>query len=169
MDRELADFCEAEHRRLVGMLALYVGDVHVAEELAQDALVRVCQHWPRVRRMAEPRAWLTKVALNLARSMFRRRAAAQRAMTRHGADVQVHRRDDVTVIAVRTAVAALPRRMRHAVVLRHFAGLSVHETADVMGCAEGTVKSLTSRAIEALRTAGLHDDPTDPNHKEALR
>ena len=57
------------------MLALYVGDRGLAEELAQEALIRLCQHWPRVRRMERPGGWLTRVAMNLARSSWRRRAA----------------------------------------------------------------------------------------------
>lgn len=58
VDLELASFCEDEHRRLVGLLALYVGQRSTAEELAQDAFARLCEHWPRVRNMANRRAWL---------------------------------------------------------------------------------------------------------------
>jgi RNA polymerase sigma factor (sigma-70 family) len=59
---------------------------------------------------------------------------------------------DVTdALAVRAAVAALPPRQRAAVVLRYFADLSVDQTAAVLGCAPGTVKSLTSQAIASLR------------------
>jgi RNA polymerase sigma factor (sigma-70 family) len=61
-------------------------------------------------------------------------------------------------VAVRAAVAALPPRQRAAIVLRYFADLSVRVTAAVMGCAEGTVKALTSKAISALRARGLVDD-----------
>ena len=163
IDLDLAAVCEAEHPRLVGMLALYTGDRHVAEELAQEALVRLCQHWPEVRD-GNPGAWLTTVAMNLGRSMFRRRAAGRRAMARHGGDDLVVDRDDATVLAVRAAVAALPRRQREAVIHRHFLGHSVRESAAAMDCAEGTVKSLTHRAMAALREAGLEPVPltTDP-------
>lgn len=160
MDLDLAAVCEAEHPRLVGMLALYTGDRHVAEELAQDALVRLCQHWPKVRE-GNPAAWLTTVAMNLGRSMFRRRGAARRAMARHGGSDEVVERDDATVLAVREAVAALPRRQREAVIHRHFLGHSVRESAAAMGCAEGTVKSLTHKGLAALRKAGL--DPAAPD------
>lgn len=53
IDRQLELFVAAEHRRLVGMLALHVGDRWTAEELAQDAIIRLCQHWPRVREMTD--------------------------------------------------------------------------------------------------------------------
>lgn len=55
--------------------------------------------------------------------------------------------------AIRQAVAALPRRQRTALVLRYYADLPVGEVAALMGCGPGTVKSLTNRAISALRAA----------------
>jgi RNA polymerase sigma factor (sigma-70 family) len=54
-------------------------------------------------------------------------------------------------IAVRAAVAALPERQRAAVVLRYFADLPVSAVAEILSCAHGTVRSLTSQAIERLR------------------
>ena len=59
---------------------------------------------------------------------------------------------------MRRAVAALPLRQRTALVLRYYSDLSVQETADAMACAAGTVTSLTSQAIAALRTARHLDD-----------
>lgn len=155
-DEDLAAFCEREHRRLLGLLSLYVGDVHLAEELAQETLVRVCQHWPRLRGMANPTAWVTRVGLNLAKSRFRRLAAGRRALARHGAP-EPPESDATAAIAVRSAVAALPPRMREAVIRRYFLGMSVAETAEVMACAEGTVKALVHKAVRALRAAGLDD------------
>lgn len=161
-EAELEQLLEREHGRLVGVLTLYVGDRGVAEQLAQDALVRLCQHWPRVRRMDRPAAWLTRVALNGAASWSRRRAAERRAYARHGArhehDVGADRSD---VVAVRAALAELPERQRRALVLRFYAGLDVAETAAVLGCAEGTVKSLTARASARLRHLLADDDRED--------
>jgi DNA-directed RNA polymerase specialized sigma24 family protein len=54
-------------------------------------------------------------------------------------------------VALREAVVSFPSRQRAALVLRYYGGLSVAETAENLGCAEGTVKSLTSRAIDGLR------------------
>ena len=72
VDEQLATFCEAEHAQLTGLLTLVTGDRHVAEELAQEALERACANWPRVRAMHNRRAWLRRVALNLAASRYRR-------------------------------------------------------------------------------------------------
>lgn len=162
VDEELTAFCAAEHRDLVGLLALLTGDRWLAEELAQDALTRLCEHWPSVRRMTNPRAWLRRVATNLATSRFRRRAAERRATRRHGVPDDAVDVDTAEAMAVRRAVSLLPRRQRETVVLRWYLGLSVAETAAEMGCADGTVKSLTSKAITNLRTR-LHDP------EEALR
>lgn len=158
--------CEQEYPRLVGSLALYVGNRQVAEELAQDALIRLCQRWPRAERINNPSAWLHRVAFNLARSMFRRRAAERRAMARHGGDQAAYSTDDATTIAVRQAVATLPPRMREVVIHRYLLGDSVQQTAHAMGCATGTVKSLTHKALNALQQAGLTQDNFDASTQE---
>ncbi len=55
-------------------------------------------------------------------------------------------------------MAALPPRARDAVVLRFYVGCSVRETAEVLGCPEGTVKTITHRAVARLRAAGFVDE-----------
>lgn len=144
---------------MVRWLTLHVGDQAVAEELAQEAFARVCQHWSRVRVMANPRAWLNRVAVNLATSWFRRRAAERRARTRHGpTDESSAPTDTATVMAIRDAVRRLPVRQRTALLLRHFEDLPVADVAEAMGCAPGTVKALTHQAITSLRDH-LHEQP----------
>ncbi len=150
---ELAVFCDREYRRLVGALGLYCGDRDLAEDLAQEALVRVCQHWPQVKEMASPGAWAHRVAINLANSHYRRRALHRRVTPlitergdRHDADVAAG-------VDVRRALLALRPRYRTAVVLRYYLGHSTRETAGLMGVPEGTVKSLLHRAVGQLRDA----------------
>ena len=151
---ELAEFCEAMFPRLCGVLAIRLGDRAVAEELAQEVLVRACGHWDRLAKMEGREHWTYRVAMNLANSWFRRHLAERRALTRArgreepaaGADVQAALRLDV-----RAAVAALPPRQREVIALRFFADLPVDTVAAIMRCAPGTVKSLTSRAGDNLR------------------
>lgn len=83
---DLSAFCQREHPRLVGALSLYCGDALLAQELAQEALVRVCQRWEQVHAKGSPQAWAHRVALNLAHSWYRRRSAERRALARHGAE-----------------------------------------------------------------------------------
>jgi RNA polymerase sigma factor (sigma-70 family) len=156
-DDDAAELCRRLRPELVGALTLYCGDRHVAEDLAQQTLARVWASWGTVRQVADRRAYVHRMALNAARSQFRRRAAERRARQRLD-DPLPRETDQTDVLAVRDAVAALPPRQRAAIVLRYFADLPVRDTAVVMGCAEGTVKALTFKAIAALRAQGPVDD-----------
>jgi RNA polymerase sigma-70 factor (sigma-E family) len=151
---DLVEFCQREHPRLIGMLMLHCGDRSLSEELAQDTLARVCNKWRRVRNMDAPEAWTYRVAVNLAMSHFRRKAAERRAYARANsyAAAEIADRDVPLEVAIRTAITDLPFRQRTTLVLRYYLDLSVDETAYVMDCPEGTVKSLTHRAVERLRS-----------------
>lgn len=152
MPADAAAFCAAEYPRLVGGLALYIGDRYAAEELAQEALLRACQRWQDVRQLESPGGWVWRVALNLANSDFRRRKAAWRARHRlQAAAPAVHvDPDGADALAVRQAIAVLPNRQKTALVLRYFLDLSVDETAACMGASNDAVRSLTKRAVAAL-------------------
>jgi len=158
LDRDLAEFCRVEYRRLVGLLSLYCRDRHLAEELAQDALVRVVSHWDTVRTLNAPSAWTYRVAINLANSHLRRLLAERRASKRlmAGAVTVQSDPDTPTAVAVRDAVSALPKRQRAVIVLRFFADLSVREVSELLSMPEGTVKTLTAAGLARLRTA-MHD------------
>ncbi|MEM9712739.1 MAG: sigma-70 family RNA polymerase sigma factor [Actinomycetota bacterium] len=148
-DADLAAFCAEHHARLVGLLILRVGDRHVAEELAQDALVRLVERWDRVRDLQAPWPWLVRVAVNLSTSRWRRRAAERRALARVGPPEGSEELD--SSLAVLDLVGRLPPRQAMAVVLRHYALLSVDETAEIMRCRPGTVKALSAQGRARLR------------------
>jgi RNA polymerase sigma factor (sigma-70 family) len=118
--------------------------------------------------MDSPHSWLSVVGLNLARSWWRRRYAEQRANRRSRAlTTTAPPAEPADVLTVRAAVAQLPHRQRSALLFRFYAGMSVVETAAAMHCAEGTVKSLTHRAMAALREmlsdlAPTLEEPVDP-------
>ena len=153
----LAVFCREQHPRLVGLLSLYCGERLLAEELAQDTLLRVCRLWEQVSLAEDPVAWVTTVALNLARSQFRSRDAKRRALRRMSAHARrvLDDADGATAVAVRAAVAGLPERERRVLVLRYYADWPVRDVATALDCPEGTVKRLTAQAIDRLRSAGL--------------
>jgi RNA polymerase sigma-70 factor, ECF subfamily len=139
-------------------MSLVVGDRERAQDVAQEALLRACVHWSKVRRADSPTAWLYRVAFNLAKSQFRRRTRGNRALQRVVGEAgrgPADGADATDAVAIRAAVAALPPRQGQALVLRYYADLSVAETARLMSCPEGTVKTLTSRAIDGLRREGL--------------
>jgi RNA polymerase sigma factor (sigma-70 family) len=158
-DPELAAFCRLEWPRLVGSVTLYTGERDLAEELAQETLIRACQHWGELRQARSRSAWTHRVAFNLAKSRFRRRAVQRRHRHHESMALVTRDPDSALSIAVRDAVAALPETQRRALVLRYFADLSVRDVAALMDCPENTVKTHTSRALAALRDAGLGVDP----------
>lgn len=151
-------FCAAEHRQLVAATALVVGDRWVAQELVQVALERTWLRWDHVSRLRSPGAWTQRVALNLARSALRRRAAERRAMARHGAGGTTDPVDSATALIVRQALLTLPDRQREVLLHRYYAGRSIAETAEVMGLTEGATSQLTHRASTRLRALLPQDE-----------
>src|SRR5262245_45641115 len=71
-DLGFSAFCREVWPRLVGALSLTFGDAHVAEDLAQEALVRVLERWSRVREMSNPEGYVFQIGFNLGRSRWRR-------------------------------------------------------------------------------------------------
>ncbi len=156
--RELEAACEAAWPKLVGTFGLYLGDRDLAEEVAQETLLRLCKHWRKVSQLNAPDAWMYQVAMNLAKSHIRR-AVRRRRIDESTRLAPTEDADTAMALAVRDAVASLPERQRATLVLRYFADLSVAETAEALGCAQGTVKAATSAALENLRHLGLVDPP----------
>ena len=164
VDAELTAFCRLEWPRLVGSLTLYTGDRELAEELTQEALIRVCEHWTQVREAESASAWAHRVGFNLAKSQFRRRAALRRIRRLAPAQSDAWDPDTASDLAVREAVAALPEPQRSALVLRYFADLPVKDVALLMACPTNTVKTHTRRALTALRAAGITAD-SEPDRR----
>lgn len=147
-------FCAAEFPRLVGALGLYIGDRAVAEELAQEALLRACRRWERVSRLESPGGWTWRVARNLANSHLRRRQAERRARARLQRDGATYDATDglIEQFTVQRAVAGLPERQRNVLVARYFLDWSVETTSRELGMSVDAVRSLSKRAVAALRT-----------------
>jgi RNA polymerase sigma-70 factor (ECF subfamily) len=161
-EADVEDFCRIAWPRLVGGLALWCDGRAVAEELAQETLVRVWASWSRVRQLQDPEAWMWRVAINLSRSSHRRTVAERRALRRVGGVRVTVPEPAVADEALLDAVRSLPERQRRAVVLRHVVDLPVSSVAEAMGCAEGTVRALTHQGLEQLRRSTapeevLHD------------
>ena len=149
---EAEAFCERMRPRLVGALSLFTGSHDVAEELAQETLVRALLHWRTLQAHPAPDRWALRVGFNLARSVFRRRLAERRANALAAARPQPTPSDPGDgEDGLTEAVRRLPSRQRSAVVLRYYADLSVRDTAAVLGCAPGTVKALCAQAVSNLR------------------
>lgn len=155
-DRLPADFvafCHDAHAPLVRALTHVTGDRGLAEEFAQEALIRAGDRWERVGRLDSPLGWAFHVGANLARSRFRRLGAERRALQRHGAAPAHHDPDAADAVAVRAALDLLSPVQREAVLLRHDLGLSAAEAGEVLGRSAGAVRVLTHRALARMRAA----------------
>jgi RNA polymerase sigma factor (sigma-70 family) len=160
-DVELRLFCTSLYPRLLGALSLYCADEDLAEDLTQDALVRVCTHWKTVRGADNPQGWAYRVAINLAKSHFRREAIWRRVLPRAAPARGQVSTDGYTPVDVREAVFTLPPRERVVVILRFYVDLTVNEVAALTGFPEGSVKTLTRRAVQLLRRDFQTDEDDD--------
>lgn len=147
----IEEFCRAVSPRLLGALVLQCDDRQVAEDIAQEALARAWERWDTVRQMGSPEGWVFRVGFNLALSWRRRIAVARRSEPLLAARDRVDGPDSALRVDLARALRSLPARQRSAVVCRYYADLSVSETAEVLGCAEGTVRSLCHQGLDRLR------------------
>ena len=156
MDRESeADFHDFVVSRSPALLAtayLLTGDRHRAEDLLQSALVKALRHWPRIRRQGTAEPYVRRILVNEHRSWWRARrnrevpVAELPERAALGADpAGLSDRD-----AVWRALQQLPPRTRAVLVLRYWEDRSQAETAELLDCSAGTVKSLASRGLRRL-------------------
>jgi RNA polymerase sigma-70 factor (sigma-E family) len=124
------------------------------EDLLQAALERLLRRWHRVE--SDPEGYLRRTLYNMAADGWRRRGAWLRKLPLVQAEqataVPTDPADMVDLRdALGQALAQLPPQQRTVLVLRYWEGLSQAETAELLGCAEGTVKSATARGLQRLR------------------
>jgi RNA polymerase sigma-70 factor (sigma-E family) len=132
---------------------LLTGDRQLAEDLVQDAFVRLAGRFLDLRNPDAFPAYLRKTVVNLARMHFRRQKVERAYLVRERREPQpVTALPDVASYELaKQALLGLTPRQRAAVVLRFYEDLSETQIADVLGCRPGTVKSLLARGLEALR------------------
>jgi RNA polymerase sigma-70 factor (sigma-E family) len=137
---------------------LLCGSWHRAEDLAQTAFAKVYAAWPRLRDANAVDSYLTRTLMNAYLDDYRRAWHRERPtadLPDTGA-ASPGAADDRMLLM--TALAQVPPRQRACLVLRYFDDYSVEQTAEVLRCSTGTVKSNTARGLDALRrTLG---DPT---------
>jgi RNA polymerase sigma-70 factor (sigma-E family) len=149
------DFAVAARGPLRRTAYLVCGDWELASDHVQEGLVRVYVAWPRLTRAGREYAYARKAVVSACLDHARRRSSSEVPTEPDGDRPSGH--DVAETVAVRSALLAaldgLPPRQRACLVLRYFDDLSVAETAAVLGCSEGTVKSQSSRALSSLRSA----------------
>jgi len=153
---EFAQFVDARYAALVRSAYLLVGDRGHAEDVVQSALVKTLGAWARLAAVEAAEAYTRTTMVRLAARAARRRWRGEVA-TAELPDEPSAGVDPSTAVDVRAALRRLPWPQRAVLVLRFLDDLSEQQTADVLGCSVGTVKSRTSRGLAALRASGLID------------
>jgi RNA polymerase sigma factor (sigma-70 family) len=146
---DLEDLYAGSYARLVGVVGLVAGSREEAEEVVQEAFVRLLPRWSTVSHYEDPEGWVRGVALRLLSNRFRKLRNGVTAARRHGppADSLGPSGDWVDVVR---ALSSLPVPHRQVVVLHYLVGLEVTAVAAELQVPVGTVKSRLSRARAVL-------------------
>lgn len=153
IDDSFVEFVAANRTRLFRTAYLLTGDPHRAEDIVQTALTKLYVAWSRVNAVDNVEAYARRAVINAHLSEHRRPWRRERLVLDHIEPPAVHDPDLAEGDALWTAIRALPVGQRRIVLLRHYWGLSVAETAADLGIAEGTVKRQTWTALNSLRSA----------------
>jgi RNA polymerase sigma-70 factor (sigma-E family) len=147
----------------VRLAYLLTGDMALAEDLVQDAFVRLAGRLVHLRDPGAFDAYLRRTVVNLSRSYFRRRRVERTylAKARGAFDVRAGGAPDRPIEVrdeVWTALQTVSPRQRAALVLRFYEDMSERQVAQLLNCRPGTVKSLVSRGLETLRNEIPHEE-----------
>jgi RNA polymerase sigma-70 factor (sigma-E family) len=145
-EQDFSEFYVARGPALRRTAYLIVRDWHQAEDLTQQAFVRLYAAWPRIRRESLD-AYARKTVVNACLSHLRRNRPE--SPTDRLPDGAIATRE--SELDIGQALGLLPDRQRAIIALRFLDDLPVTAVAEALGIAEGTVKSQTSRALETLR------------------
>jgi RNA polymerase sigma-70 factor, ECF subfamily len=148
-------FYVASFRRLFTALCLVTGDCHEAEDVAQEAFVRVYERWERIGGLDDPTGYLFRVSMNVVRSRYRRASLGlRRALTR-----APHANDDLAAVETHDAVVRLLRgldpKQRAAVVLTAILDYSAEDAGGMLGLRASSIRALTTRARAHMKQERL--------------
>lgn len=144
-------FVLRRHTDLVRFGYVLTGNRAGAEDLVQTALCRTYVRWDRLDDRGDPTAYVRRVMVNAHISWTRRLSSKELLFAEPPEGTGDEDGHDLERVQMWRQLAALPARMRAVLVLRFYEDLSEAETARVLGCAVGTVKSQTSRGLARLR------------------
>jgi RNA polymerase sigma-70 factor (sigma-E family) len=148
---------------------LVVGDHQLAQDLLQESLIKTYIAWPRLRDVGKAEAYARKAIVTTAISWRRRRSFHERPTDPLPDTAVPDPGEAVTTHASMVAqLRTLPPRQRAAIVLRYYEDLSEAQTAEVMGCSVGAVKSQVSTGLSRLRDRMGANFLTTPRGEEAV-
>jgi RNA polymerase sigma-70 factor (sigma-E family) len=137
--------------RALRVAFLMTGDEKLAEDLVQDAFVRIAGSFRHLRSTDAFGGYLNRTVINLAKDSFRRGALETRYLRAQSPSSHVDPPDVGERAEIVEALRELPHRQRAAVVLRYLEDQSEQGVADQLGCSLGAAKSLIARGMETLR------------------
>ncbi|SHN46166.1 SigE family RNA polymerase sigma factor [Cryptosporangium aurantiacum] len=149
-------YVAADGAALLRFTYVLTGDHHLAEDLVQEALVKVHRRWDRIRRVEQPGPYVRKAVLRQYLSWRRRRSSSEvpamdavgpEPVSRDPADALVDRD------ALGTLLATLPRRQRAVLFLRFYEDLDDTAIGELLGCSPATVRGHASRGLARLRVS----------------
>ena len=155
--RSFEEFFADESRTLFRRMWLVTGNRAEAEEIMQDAFLRLWERWDRVGVMDDPTGYLYRTAMNVFRRRYRRAALAARRAIGAGPGVDEFAAAEDRQV-VRTILAELTPRQRAALVLTEMIGYSSEEAAHMLGVTAGTVRALAFKGRASFRRAMEGDD-----------
>jgi RNA polymerase sigma-70 factor (sigma-E family) len=143
----------AANARRAGRLAYFlVGDKELAQDLTQEAFLKVFARWGNLREPNSFAAYLNRTIVNLAHKTHRRRSVERRYLDKQPRlEAVAPARDYETADELWRQLQSLPQRQRTAIVLRYYEDLTDRQAADAMGCSETAIASLVQRALGTLR------------------
>jgi RNA polymerase sigma-70 factor (ECF subfamily) len=152
VEHSFEDFFYLEQERLLRLLWMVTGSLQEAEDIVQDAFLRVWERWPKVSAMESLTGYLHHAAMNIFRNRYRRaRLGLRKAI---GADPPVDAFGSAEDrISVSNALRSLTAKQRAALVLTDLLGYPADEAGRMLAVRGSTVRSLSSRARAALRDA----------------
>lgn len=146
-----ADYAAAHIPALRRLALLLCQDWHAADDLVQATLTRLCVRWPRAAAAQHPDAYVRSMLVREFTGQRRTVWARRVSVTDKPPETPVPPADLEGLLDLKAAVSALPPRQRAVLVLRFYCDLGVDESAGILGCAPGTVKSQTAKALATLR------------------
>ena len=146
--RRFEEFFGAEHARLFGALCFVTGDRHEAEEIMQDAFLRLWERWDEVR-IADPSAYLFRTAMNVFRNRYRRSVLGLRKTLSIASSDDAFANVDDRDLLVRSLRELTP--ISALVLLTGYVGLSSEEAGKMLGMRASTVRTLATRGRAVIR------------------
>lgn len=145
--RDFDAFFDKEYTPLLRLMFGMTGNLVEAEELAQEAMTRALERWDRVSNMSSPAGYVYRTAVNLNRSRLRRLARPLRwsRESERSSDAEPE-----VIGSLVSALAALPRGQREAVLLVEWLGLDAREAGQILGISPSSVRSRVHRAKTSL-------------------